>query len=235
MEIALILAALLIGGALNFVIKPRGAFIKKLAKVYVVLVCVISCSAWLFYFAGFKNANINLLLGDIADWGKYAGRLLLGYLSINILLALRDTPDNYPLKKITRLTLLAVSVLTGSTFLIAVVGKATNFAEMVTFFTQSGYAIWFLYFIMAAEFLGAFGILLHFKLKTGPLATTGLALIMTGALYTHRHNNDPFSDSYAALSQFITLGIILMIYYFERQAVLQTEGDPHSVMLEQTT
>ena len=61
------------------------------------------------------------------------------------------------------------------------------------------------------------GVLLHFKLKTGPLATAGLMLIMIGAMYTHRHNNDPFSDSYAALSQFMTLGIMLILFYFERE------------------
>jgi putative oxidoreductase len=88
---------------------------------------------------------------------------------------------------------------------------------MTDFFKQSGYAIWFLYFIMAAESLGGIGILFHFKLKTGPLAACGLILIMIGAIYTHWHNHDPFSDSYAAVSQLISLAMILIIYYFEKQ------------------
>jgi hypothetical protein len=74
---------------------------------------------------------------------------------------------------------------------------------------------------MAMETLGAIGVLLHFKLKTGPLATVGLMLIMIGAMYTHRHNNDPFSDSFAAISQFITLGIMLILYYFEHELNLR--------------
>lgn len=87
---------------------------------------------------------------------------------------------------------------------------------MATFFTASGYAIWFLYFIMIAEGLGGLGVLLHFKLKTGPLAAAGLMLIMIGALYTHCHNKDPFSNSYGAVCQFITLALMQAMYYFEQ-------------------
>jgi 4-amino-4-deoxy-L-arabinose transferase-like glycosyltransferase len=88
---------------------------------------------------------------------------------------------------------------------------------MIGFFKQSGYALWFLYFIIAAETAGAIGILMHFRLKTGFLAAICLALIMLGAVYTHLHNHDPFSDSYAALSQLLNLSFILLLYYFEKQ------------------
>ena len=46
----------------------------------------------------------------------------------------------------------------------------------------------------------------------------GLVLIMLGAIYTHLHNRDPFSDSYAAISELISLMLILLIYYFEKLA-----------------
>lgn len=49
-------------------------------------------------------------------------------------------------------------------------------------FTSYGYALWFLYFIILTETIGGIGILLHFKLKTGPLATLGLILIMLGVV-----------------------------------------------------
>jgi len=83
------------------------------------------------------------------------------------------------------------------------------------FFQQSGYSIWFLYFIMTAEAAGALGILLHFKLRTGITATAGLMLIMLGAVYTHWHNKDPFSDSLAAVSQFVNLAILLLLYLLQ--------------------
>ena len=88
---------------------------------------------------------------------------------------------------------------------------------MLDFFRQSGYANWFLYFIMAVEPFGALGILFHYKLKTGPLAGYGLIIIMLGAVYTHLHNHDPFSDSYAAMIQLINLALLLFVYYLEKQ------------------
>jgi uncharacterized membrane protein YphA (DoxX/SURF4 family) len=94
---------------------------------------------------------------------------------------------------------------------------------MIGFFKQSGYAVWFLYFIMAAESLCALGILLHFKLRTGIYAAIGLMAIMLGAIYTHLHNRDPFSDSYAAISELISLMLILLIYYFEKLTPKTTE------------
>jgi uncharacterized membrane protein YphA (DoxX/SURF4 family) len=76
---------------------------------------------------------------------------------------------------------------------------------------------------MMAESLGALGILFHYKLKTGPLAALGLMVIMLGAIYTHLHNRDPFSDSYAAVIQLINLALLLFVYYFEKQV-----GKKHS-------
>src|SRR5262249_13348852 len=40
------------------------------------------------------------------------------------------------------------------------IGKSMNDAEMRQFFLGSGYAIWFMYFIMAAEVCGAIGLLI---------------------------------------------------------------------------
>jgi uncharacterized membrane protein YphA (DoxX/SURF4 family) len=117
-----------------------------------------------------------------------------------------------------------LSVLVGNAFILSTVGKATNMPEMVTFFKQSGYAIWFLYFIMCAESAAAVGILLHFRLKTGVPAAIGLMLIMLGAVYTHWHNGDPFSDSLAAVSQFISLTLLLVLYSFQRRDRRVAEG-----------
>ena len=215
MEIILISISIAGGALLSFVFKPDEALALKLAKAYICLALILSAVAWVFYFGGIKNAFVNEVLAGIVSSGKYPARILLGYLVISIFLAVRNG-DDFEISKLIRLTLTGVSLATGLSFLIATEGKAANMGEMVAFFKQSGYAIWFLYFIMAAEALGAIGVLFHFKLKTGPLATTGLMLIMIGAMYTHRHNKDPFSDSYAALSQFMTLGIMLILFYFER-------------------
>jgi hypothetical protein len=217
MEIILIGVSMIGGALLSLVFRPDGALTLKLARAYIGLVMLLSAGAWVFYFAGIKNQFIGGLLAGIISSGKYPARILLGLLVTNIFLSIKNIDDDYPIKKLARLTLTGVSLATGLSFLIATEGKAANMGDMIAFFKQSGYAVWFLYFIMAMEALGAIGVLLHFKLKSGPLATTGLMLIMIGALYTHRHNNDPFSDSYAAISQFTTFGIMLILFYFERE------------------
>jgi hypothetical protein len=222
MSFILLIAAFVTGGALNYMVKPDTRFAGRVAAGYLYMVLLLAAGGWLLYFAPVKSPVITAVLSFIIDWGKPAGRLLLGYLAVYILLVvMRDGQQVavYPLKKVTRLTLWAVTILTGNTFLLAAVGKATNFVEMASFFCASGYALWFLYIIMALESLGAIGVLLHFKFKTGPLAAAGLMLIMIGALYTHRHNNDPFSHSYAAVSQFITLSFMMVIYCFEEHAI----------------
>jgi putative oxidoreductase len=216
MEIILISSSLLGGALLSLIFKPDHLLARKLAAAYIWLVLVLTVITWVFYFAGIKDQFISGLLGGIVSSGKYPARILLGYLVTSIFLSVRNG-DDFEINKLILLTLTGVSLATGLSFLIATEGKAANMGEMIAFFKQSGYAIWFLYFIMTAEALGAIGVLLHFKLKTGPLATTGLMLIMIGAMYTHRHNRDPLSDSYAAISQFMTLGIMLFLFYFERE------------------
>jgi hypothetical protein len=231
MEIILICISMVGGALLSFIFKPDDVLAAKLARAYTWLVLALSIIAWLFYFAGIKNHFINELLAGIVSSGKYPARILLGYLVTTIFLSVRNMEDDHVVRKLIRLTLTGVSLATGLSFLIATEGKAVYLADMIAFFKSSGYGTWFLYFIMAAETLGAVGVLLHFKLKTGPVATTGLMLIMIGAMYTHRHNKDPFSDSYAALSQFMTLGIMLILFYFERE-VKYSAASPGAMIAE---
>ena len=217
MELILIFVSMAGGLLLGLFYRPDDVLATRLARSYVVLVLFLSVAAWAFYFAGIKNQFVMGLLAGTISSGKYPARILLGYLVATIFMSLKNVGDESHLRKLVRITVTGVSLATGLSFLIATEGKASDMADMIAFFKQSGYTTWFLYTIMTLETLGAIGVLLHFKLKTGPVATTGLMLIMIGALYTHRHNKDPFSDSYAALSQFLTLGIMLMLYYFERE------------------
>ena len=157
-------------------------------------------------------------------WVGSLANLVLGYLMGNIILRFTaEQLDTVLLKKIIRLVLWAVTILTGFSFIIESWWMMQNTAKMISFFEQSGYAKWFMYLIMIAEGLGGLGILLHSHLKTGKLAAGGLMLIMIGALYTHCHAHDSFSKSYAAVSEFVTLGILQLIYYFEH--ILQ-HGSP---------
>ncbi len=222
MDIMIFTGLLLIGGLLNFIWEPPAKSVHGLAKGYLLLAIYLAFSVWVFYFAGIKNAFLLSALDILLHYGNYLAHLVLGFLAGYIVVGVRNihTPvGRLEIQAILNITLWAISVSIGNSFIVATVGKSMNMPYMIGFFKQSGYAIWFLYFIMLAESVGAIGILLHFKFKMGHLASMALVLIMLGAIYTHWHNSDPFSDSYAAVSQLINLSIILLLYYLEKQAI----------------
>jgi hypothetical protein len=87
-------------------------------------------------------------------------------------------------------------------------GKLAHLADMRHFFVLSGYPVSFLYFIMVVETVGAFGLLMS---RTVIPAAIGLMAIMVGAIRTHAHNGDPFSDSLEALHLLVLLACILVV------------------------
>jgi hypothetical protein len=219
MQVLLFITLLIAGSLLNFIVKARFKFVYKWAIAYILIALLLSLSSAVFYLARLKNVSVLKALTFEINWIDSLGHLMLGYLIMNIFLGLTSTEaDEGQVKKILRITLWGITILTGLSFITETFWKAGHFGKMACFFNMSGYSSWFLYFIMAAEGLGGLGVLLHYKLKTGPIAAAGLMLIMIGALYTHCHNNDPLSESYPAICQFITLALMQAIYYFEQAA-----------------
>jgi len=217
MEVILFIGLLSVGGLTSFVVKPAFKFTCNLALAYIFMSTLISISSWLFYCAAINNLLINKALTVLTGSLGTACNLILGFLLAGISRSVTSAEANYDqLKKIIALTLWGVSISTGFSFIIESFWKDQNSGKMCCFFITSGYAPWFLYVIMAAGALGGLGILLHFKLKTGPIAAAGLMLIMIGALYTHNHNKDPFSASYPAIIQFFTMALMQVLYYFEQ-------------------
>ena len=88
------------------------------------------------------------------------------------------------------------------------IGKLSHDADMRQFFLQSGYSVAFMYFVMLAETAGAVG--LFFPRTTLP-AALGLIVLMMGAIRTHVHNRDPFSDSIEAVHLLILLACIIVV------------------------
>jgi uncharacterized membrane protein YphA (DoxX/SURF4 family) len=84
-------------------------------------------------------------------------------------------------------------------------GKLAHDAEMREFFTASGYPVAMMYAVMAAEILGAVGLLVP---RTRVPAAAGLSLLMLGAIGTHLKNGDPFSDSLDAARLLVLLSAI---------------------------
>jgi DoxX-like family len=88
------------------------------------------------------------------------------------------------------------------TFALAGLGKAFSMAPMTEFFTQSGYSVSFLKFIIIAEIFGAIGLLLPWAILP---SLVGLSVDMFGAVLTHIHNGDPLNDSTGAIGMLIRL------------------------------
>ncbi|MDN5285328.1 MAG: DoxX family protein [Mucilaginibacter sp.] len=219
MEPIQLLALMILGGSLNLIPKNANyAFI--LARAFFFLSCFAMLNYLVLYFSGIHEQQVLAILTDIAKYGSLIWRVLLGYFVVFIsrqeFMDLYTTghPDS---RNIFLNALHGLSVLIGCIFIIATIGKYQNLKEMSAFFKSSGYTIWFLYFIMTAETAGGIGILLQPYLKIGPWAAIGLLLIMIGAIYTHWHNYDPFSDSYAAVAQMFNLFILIFLYYKEKQ------------------
>jgi putative oxidoreductase len=206
MEIIIYLGALLAGLGLSLIWKPGDVRVRRIARFYLSLVLMLAFIYWIFYFTGIRKNPTVLKVGlETLKWLGALSHFVLGFL-----LGRLTSATLY-------LTLLGLSISVGNKFILSTVGKSLYLKQMIDFFHQSGYAVWFLYFIMAAETAGAIGILTHFRLRMGIPATIGLMLIMLGAVYTHWHNGDPFSDSYAAVCEFISLSLLLFLYSRSRQ------------------
>jgi uncharacterized membrane protein YphA (DoxX/SURF4 family) len=95
------------------------------------------------------------------------------------------------------------------TFAMAGIGKAFTMTTMTEFFTQSGYSLAFLKFIVIAEIFGALGLLLDWSVVP---ALLGLSVDMFGAVLTHVHNDDPLNDSTGAIGLLIRLFIIGILW-----------------------
>ena len=213
--------ALLLGGLFNFIKEVDTKTVIRIAGIYIFIAWVSVIYTWIHLFIGINDADLQKVLSAFLQIIGLIMYGTLGYLAAYIALnfqQLSEQGENVALQKIIRKTLRAVSIAIANTFMVVTLGKSFNMPYMLAFFKQSCYAIWFLYFIMGAEPLGAIGILFHSKLKTGPLATFGLIIVMLGAVYTHLHNHDPFSDSFEAFIQLINLSLLLLIYYYEKQA-----------------
>jgi uncharacterized membrane protein YphA (DoxX/SURF4 family) len=93
-------------------------------------------------------------------------------------------------------------------FLMTEIGKLAHDAEMRQFFLESGYPVWFLYFVITMETLGSIALFIPRLIVPAAL---GLIILMFGAISTHFRNGDPFSDSLEALHLLILLVCIVVI------------------------
>lgn len=105
--------------------------------------------------------------------------------------------------------LAALTVSFAFTFAMAGIGKAFSMTPMTEFFTQSGYSVAFLKFIIIAEVFGGIGLLLPWSFLP---ALLGLTIDMFGAVLTHVHNGDPLNDSTGAIGMLVRLAALSILW-----------------------
>ena len=181
-----------LGGLVNTILAASGA---SSGRVYILINRALTYPGWLVTGTGISSVALKLTnaIGDFR--ARLTSEAVRSFAS-----------STYLLKALC---------LSASFFLFAAeIGKSAHDAEMRQFFWQSGYPIWFMYFLSSAETLGAIGLLVA---KTRVPAAVGLTVIMLGAIYTHYHNGDPFSDSLDAAHLLILLACIVSMSLLQRR------------------
>lgn len=123
----------------------------------------------------------------------------------------------------TRAFTAAPALVTGLALYVALaffgfeIGKAAHDAEMRQFFVGSGYPVWFMYAVMAAEIAGALALMIS---RTRLMAACWLGVVMIGAIATHVRNGDPFSDSLDAVRMLILVACIATLHLKRRTTLL---------------
>jgi uncharacterized membrane protein YphA (DoxX/SURF4 family) len=157
-----------------------------------------------------------MLASDTSFWNPAGGFIgdLLGFLFAALFgLALRRRDGRQFLTDSSVQGALCMAL--AFTFGLAGIGKAFSIAPMTEFFTQSGYSVSFLKFMVIAEVFGGIGLLLPWAVLP---ALIGLTVDMFGAVLTHIHNGDPLNDSTGAIGMLIRLVAVGVLWALRRRA-----------------
>jgi len=191
---------------------------KKTARVFYLLSLILSFGALIHIISsvfGLRPANEAYRLWRQALF--HADRLIIGTGISSAVLSLLNASRYFRSRTATESVQSFISspyLLKGLCLSVSIsffgieIGKSAHDSEMRLFFLGSGYTVWFMYFIMALETLGAIGLFVSRIIVPSAL---GLAIIMFGAIYTHYRNNDPFSDSLDALRLLILLLCVIIV------------------------
>jgi DoxX-like protein len=206
-------AAMAVAAAGWAVLNRSVAASRNFARGFYIVSVTLSMAALLWILAGMlgvpRGANYALVL----KWLLFRGWIVVGVglaaagLSI-FCVASKGCGDAVRTFVTSSFVLKGLCFSVAMSFFCVEIGKLSHDAEMRQFFLQSGYTVGFMYCIMAAEIAGAVGLLLR---PTVLPAAIGLMAIMAGAVRTHAHNGDPFSDSLEAAHLLILLACIVVL------------------------
>jgi uncharacterized membrane protein YphA (DoxX/SURF4 family) len=206
-----LLAVIFTGFLIGAICRRRASMVsaERLARGYYIAVVTVlfSIAVMLISRLTMTDHPIFLLLykavGDV-------GSLLFGAL---FGLSLRR-PDRLDLFR-QPFVLQALCLAVGFTFALGGVLTGVYFQGMSENFTQWGYSVAFLKFIMTIEVLGGIALLVPWAV---PFAAAGLSIDMFGSIVTHFHNGDPLNDCTGAISHLIRLTAIAVLWALQSRS-----------------
>ena len=116
-----------------------------------------------------------------------------------------------------------LSIQLGIVFISGAIEQYKDRVDIEKFFLGSGYAVWFMYLILAIQLVC--GVMLLFNLRfSAKVSTVGaLAVVMIGAMVTHFRRGDSFNIAIAATVLALKCLILLWIKWRERR-ILRPHG-----------
>jgi hypothetical protein len=204
--LALMIAGFAVGAVLSR--SAEAMVTSQLARIYYAVVALLL----VLRTTSFALTTLTVHAGFIGTVGGVVGDILTFLFGAAFGLAIRRRDARVFL---TDTSLIGAFYLSLSfTFALAGVGKVFSMTQMTEFFTQSGYSVGFLKFIVIAEIFGALGLLLPWARIP---AWIGLTVDMFGAVLTHTHNGDPLNDSTGAIGMLIRLIVIAILFGLQQR------------------
>jgi uncharacterized membrane protein YphA (DoxX/SURF4 family) len=206
-----VLAVLLGGFLIGMVLKPVAAKLAphKIARTYLFLIAAILLIRAIVFICSLVTTSMpvwNSIGSAISDITNFLLGILFG-------VSVQRTDRRELLCDPDVFTALCLAV--GIGYVIAGYTKAFYMQGMADFFTQSGYSIAFLKFIMTIEVLGGAALLIPWTVLP---ALAGLSIDMFGAIWTHVHNGDPLNDSTGAIASLIRIAVIASLWAWRPRA-----------------
>lgn len=200
-----VVAVMLAGLAFGLLVNRATSNIKpaRLARLYFVIVAILVVLRVMVFACSvvFPGAKVWSIAGNaMGDTGNFLIGFLFG-------IALLRVDRREILCDPAVYSILCISAGVG--FVMTGYVKALYMQGMTQFFTQSGYSVTFLKFIMTAEVLGGAALLIPVTVLP---ALAGLSIDMFGAVYTHIHNGDPLNDSTGAIATLIRFAVIAALW-----------------------
>jgi hypothetical protein len=105
-----------------------------------------------------------------------------------------------------------LSIQLGIVFIGSAIEQYNDIVDIEKFFLSAGYAVWFMYLILAIQLICGVLLLLNLKFYTKLSTKVVLLVVMAGAVVTHYRRGDPFNVAIPAIQLAVKCLLLIWIY-----------------------